>query len=136
MTDCGSPVGGSGVVIEPFNDTKFDAVITFHCQENVHPAVCGSNGEWFPSPASLKCGVSSEPLSNCGNFCYTGLIVLILLRAGSCGILTAPVNGYIGNYSSTIEGSQFTIHCGGDSLVMTSTCSNGSWIPDPADLNC
>ena len=39
-------------------------------------------------------------------------------------------------YSSTIEGSQITFHCGGDSPVMTSTCRNWRWIPDPVDLDC
>ena len=57
-----------------------------------------------------------------------------------CRVPIAPVNGYInGNYSNTgrtNEGSQINFHCGGDSPVMTSTCTNGSWIPDPADLDC
>ena len=47
------------------------------------------------------------------------------------------MNGFINkSYISTVEGSQITFHCGGDSDVMTSTCINGNWIPDPADLDC
>ena len=53
-----------------------------------------------------------------------------------CRAPTAPANGRIFNYSSTVEGSQIAFHCGGDSPMMTSTCTDGSWIPDPADLDC
>ena len=55
MLDCGAPPNASGVVIDPFNDTEFGALITFHCETSM-TAVCGSDGEWSTSPASLKCG--------------------------------------------------------------------------------
>ena len=47
----------SGVIIDTFNNTKFGALITFHCEEsnNSMAAMCGSDGEWFPNPASLVC---------------------------------------------------------------------------------
>ena len=55
--DCGVPIGGNGVVFEPFNSTKFDAVVTFHCEESLISmvAVCDSKGEWMPKPSSFKC---------------------------------------------------------------------------------
>ena len=61
-TDCGAPFGASGVTIDPFNNTKFGALITFHSEEssNSMTAVCGSDGEWFPNPASLVCGESGN----------------------------------------------------------------------------
>ena len=58
MVDCGVPFHASGVLIDPFNNTKFGALITFHCEESNHrvTAVCGSDGEWFPYPKSVNCG--------------------------------------------------------------------------------
>ena len=58
VIDCGAPSFASGVTIDPFKNTKFGALITFHCEEsnNSMTAVCGSDGEWFPNPASIKCG--------------------------------------------------------------------------------
>ena len=58
--DCGAPiVGDGGVVTRPYNNTKFNAVITFHCEgrniSSVVMAICGSNGEWVPSPSSFQC---------------------------------------------------------------------------------
>ena len=57
MVDCGSPMGGVGVVIEPHNDTKLDTVIIFHCQQSddLMMAVCGINGKWIPTLTALNC---------------------------------------------------------------------------------
>ena len=55
VIDCGAPFNATGVIIDPFNDTEFGALITFHCENSMTAAVCGSNGEWSTSPASLKC---------------------------------------------------------------------------------
>ena len=57
MIDYGAPIDGNEVVIEPFNDTTFNAVVTFHCKEDIMrvEAVCGSNGEWIPNPSLFKC---------------------------------------------------------------------------------
>ena len=60
VIDCGAPiVGDGGVVIRPYNNTKFNAMITFQCDTKDIPtvimAVCGSNGEWVPSPSSFVC---------------------------------------------------------------------------------
>ena len=53
VTDCGAPFNDSGVNIEPFNDTILGSLITFRC-DNLVSAVCGSDGEWSPNPASSK----------------------------------------------------------------------------------
>ena len=61
VIDCGAPLANAGVDIEFFNDTKLNAVITFHCEDRGENrdsslmAVCKSNGEWIPSPASYEC---------------------------------------------------------------------------------
>ena len=60
VLDCGSPSVPSGVVIEPFNSSQLDAIITFHCDEGLIPhtimkAVCGSTGVWNPNPAFHLC---------------------------------------------------------------------------------
>lgn len=57
MIDCCPPLANVGVVIEEFNDTKFNAVITLRCEKSdiIMMAVCGRSGEWFPNPASFKC---------------------------------------------------------------------------------
>ena len=57
---CGTPDVASGVVIEPFDNTQFDATIIFHCEEGLIPdtiieAVCGSTGFWNPNPANHLC---------------------------------------------------------------------------------
>ena len=64
VIDCGAPFG-YGVVIEPFNDTKLDAVIMFHCEESdtaLRTAICRADGEWDPNPAVFECvnGISSK----------------------------------------------------------------------------
>ena len=53
VTDCDAPFNFSGVNIEPFNDTILGSLITFRC-DNLMTAVCGSDGEWSPNPASSK----------------------------------------------------------------------------------
>ena len=57
MDDCNTPLAATGVIIEPFSNTKFGALITFHCEESesLITGVCGVNGEWEPDPASLEC---------------------------------------------------------------------------------
>ena len=47
--DCGAPPNTTGVIIDPFNNTKFGALITFHCEEAI-TSMCGSDGEWVPVP--------------------------------------------------------------------------------------
>ena len=56
VVDCGT-LAPSGFIIEPFNNTKFGALITFHCEENKNSmtAVCGSDGEWIPNPEQIEC---------------------------------------------------------------------------------
>ena len=55
--DCNTPLLAAGVIIEPFSNIKFGALITFRCEESesLITGVCGSNGEWEPDPASLEC---------------------------------------------------------------------------------
>ena len=143
VIDCGAPIDSTGIVIESFNDTKLDAVITIHrkVSDIRLRAVCGSNGEWVPSLTSFECvngttGNIEEP--GFFFFFYQRCLLTIPLPSESyCRSPTAPVNGHINsNYSSTVEGSRITFHCSGDSLMMTSTCTNGSWIPDAANLDC
>ena len=68
MVDCGVPVSANRVIIDPFNNTKFGALITFHCEKNKDSmtAVCGSDGEWIPNPASLVCEESGNTPSGTG----------------------------------------------------------------------
>ena len=59
MVDCGAPVAASGVIIDLFNNTKFGALITFHCEEDNNTLItslCSSNGEWIPNLDSFECG--------------------------------------------------------------------------------
>ena len=57
VLSCGDPDFVDGIVVETFNDTKLDAVISVHCVESdvLMMVVCGSNGEWVPHPASFQC---------------------------------------------------------------------------------
>ena len=58
MVDCDAPLASSGVVTDPFSDTTFGALITFHCEgsKKSMTSMCGSNGEWDPDPNTLHCG--------------------------------------------------------------------------------
>ena len=60
MIDCGAPIVGDGrLLTRPFNNTEFNAVITFHCDSRSTPkvvmAVCRSDGEWVPNPSLFEC---------------------------------------------------------------------------------
>ena len=68
MIDCGVPISANQVIIDSFNNTKFGDLITFHCEEsnNSMTAVCGSDVEWVPNPASLVCGESGNTPSGIG----------------------------------------------------------------------
>ena len=57
-----------------------------------------------------------------------------------CGDPSLPVNGFVMAYDSTLEGSQIVFQCSPGfvpSQEMMSVCAaDGSWIPDPAELEC
>ena len=58
----------------------------------------------------------------------------------TCHDPTPPMNGSIGGYTSTVEGSVVAFYCN-EGLIpaeqMNTTCaSNGSWTPNPAKLIC
>ena len=57
VVDC-NPRNSTGIIIDPFNNTKFGAFITFHCEEsnNSITAECGSDGEWDPDLSFYNCG--------------------------------------------------------------------------------
>ena len=68
--DCGNLSVSSGVVIESFNSTMFNATIIFHCEEGLIPdtvveAVCGSTGVWSPHPANHFCANLSLGKKRC-----------------------------------------------------------------------
>ena len=58
----------------------------------------------------------------------------------SCGDPTPPSNGSIGDYENTAEGTEVIYQCdyglipGGE--MMTTCLANGTWSPDPAELEC
>lgn len=57
-----------------------------------------------------------------------------------CGIPESPLNGNLGNHSSTKETDNVTFQCNEDyvpSQVEIATCNSlGMWKPDPAEHNC
>ena len=62
------------------------------------------------------------------------------LPSASCGDLTPPSNGSIGDYESTAEGTEVNYQCD-DGLIpgeemMTTCLANGTWSPYPAELEC
>ena len=68
VVDCGVPLPVNRIILDSFNNTKFGALITFHCEQNDDSmtAVCGSDGEWIPSPTSLVCGEPGNTSSGTG----------------------------------------------------------------------
>ncbi|XP_064383517.1 mucin-2-like [Halichondria panicea] len=70
---------------------------------------------------------------NCAGMSQEGLIVDLILcptpstAAGVTMTNTPPV---------TIGGSMLTFTCSGDSEVITSTCGNNGWSPDPGTFDC
>ena len=57
-----------------------------------------------------------------------------------CGPPASPINGYLGNYSSTKEGTNVTFQCNEGyvpTIVRISTCNRyGVWHPAPHEHNC
>ena len=92
MVDCSPPLAASGVIIEPFNNTKFGALITFHCEESDYSmsTVCGSDGEWIPDPASLDCPTAAPGINNCR---FTRIIDILCIVSHQLVVqLTAVIN--------------------------------------------
>ena len=96
MVDCSTPrFCASGVIIDPFNTTKFGALITFHCKEQNDTLItshCSSNGEWIPDPNSYDCGTT---YSTTGKKLLQVLLIITLLyiiMALSCCIIKTNYN--------------------------------------------
>ena len=74
LLDCSTPFGTSEVTIEPYNNTKFGASVKFFCKNenssNSVTAVCGSDGQWDPDPASLNC---NTPIT--GRYFYIIIVI-------------------------------------------------------------
>ena len=97
MLDCGAPFAATGVTVEPFNNTKFGSLITFHCDGSniTATAICDNTGEWDPNPASFNCGDDSlgiEILSSYSNLSHIPdpaslECELIVGTAGTVGLL-------------------------------------------------
>ncbi len=65
--------------------------------------------------------------------------ILIFFNAGSCPVLTSPMNGAFGPVSSRLSGSTVTIQCdaGYVSAVTMVTCEGTlMWSPDPDAIEC
>ena len=68
------------------------------------------------------------------------MLVFAPFSVATCHDLLPPMNGSIGHYISTVEGSVVVFYCN-EGLIpagqMNTTCaSNGSWTPNPAELIC
>ena len=76
VVDCNAPPNATGIIIESFNNTKFGALITFHCEESntSMTAVCGSDGEWDPYPIYIDC-YSYSTVPNGKYFNIIGLFI-------------------------------------------------------------
>ena len=74
MIDCGAPqFCAAGVIIYPFNNTKFGSLIAYNCEEEndtLITSLCSSNGEWIPNSNSYN---RETPYSTTGN------IVIIII---------------------------------------------------------
>ena len=82
--DCGNISSGPEVVIEPFNNTLFNATINFHCEEGLIPnttmvAVCGSTGVWSHNPANHLCVNQSSGKQYKINHLWINNILYLLL---------------------------------------------------------
>ena len=68
------------------------------------------------------------------------MLEFVPFSVATCHDPIPPMNGSIGGYTSTVEGSVVTFYCN-EGLIpaeqMNTTCaSNGSWTPNPAELIC
>ena len=123
MIDCGAPLFPKEVFVNPFNNTKLNAVITY---EYLLATVCSSNNNNYS-----VCKFGNTALI------FILIMMMIIHLSVSCGAQTTLANGHIIDYSSGVEGSKVTFHCDTNSALITSICSsNGSWIPDPTRLDC
>ena len=69
---------------------------------------------------------------------YSSLLICTSLV--DCGPPLSPINGSLGNYSSTKEGVSVTFQCNEGyvpSIVGVTTCNSyGVWYPAPHEHNC
>ena len=68
------------------------------------------------------------------------MLEFVPFSVATCHDPIPPMNGSIGGYTSTVEGSVVAFYCN-EGLIplgqMNTTCtSNGSWTPNPAELIC
>ncbi len=74
---------------------------------------------------------------------YTGTKMLMYVQICSlvnCFDPSPVINGSLGDYNNTMEGTTFTYQCDKEFIpiaVVTSTCSyDGLWTPAPENHNC
>ena len=68
------------------------------------------------------------------------MLEFVPFSVATCHDPIPPMNGSIGGYTSTVEGSLVAFYCN-EGLIplgqMNTTCaSDGSWTPNPAELIC
>ena len=90
--------------------------------------------------AALSLYLTLNSVSVCDGYvlhCYSLLICTSLV---DCGPPLSPINGSLGNYSSTKEGTYVTFQCNEGYLpfiVKVSTCNSyGVWYPAPHEHSC
>ena len=70
----------------------------------------------------------------------SSMLVFAPLSVATCHDPTPPMKGSIEGYTSTVEGSVVAFYCNEGLFPlgqMNTTCaSDGSWIPNPAELIC
>ena len=136
VIDCGAPFSPSGVIIDPFNNTKFGALITFHCVEinDSITAECGTDGEWEPDLISYNCEK--------GIYCERGFIYYVVFSNHSsklidCGAPVAVSGVIIEDFTNANFGTVIRYHCKESETLFMAICgSDGEWEPDPALLKC
>ena len=97
------------------------------------------------SVVTVNCAGRSEPGSVDISICMTNIFVMIAVKSLSpsagCGPPSPPVNGSVGEWTSSRVGAQVTYSCDTHLVLLGETVANCSlpsltWIPSSGDVMC
>ena len=90
--------------------------------------------------AALSLYLTLNSVSVCDGYVLHCSSLLICTSLVDCGYPLSPINGHLGHYSSTKEGTNVKFQCNEGyvpSIVKVTTCNSyGVWYPSPHEHNC
>ena len=152
IVNCGYPrISDGSVTLMNLSDPATPGMsVTFSCFEHLiitgpNSTTCMENGKWEPDPRAVKCkGITPAPsVRNLHDhyvifLCMCVLSITLCTCTANCGPIVPPLNGYVNNYTSTVEDTNVTFVCEQniDNQIFTvANCNeDGSWHPNPSEF--